>query len=96
MAKEKETKAKKAPKAVKPAKKEAAKKPAKEKKEKIDLELDGEEAVESLDSIKKRLLKKAKSEGGEIEQSEIQEAISFLDMSDEELEEFMSSLESNE
>ncbi|MCQ2801139.1 MAG: RNA polymerase sigma factor RpoD [Bacilli bacterium] len=101
MAKEVEKKAKKAvktaksaaKKAAKPAKpaakaaKPAAKKPTKKvSKPKDDIEeIDGEEAVESLDSIKKRLLKKAKADGGEIEQAEIDEAVSFLDLSDDDV-----------
>ena len=101
MAKEVEKKAKKAVKTAKPAAKKAAKpakpaakaaKPAAKKptkkvsKPKDDIEeIDGEEAVESLDSIKKRLLKKAKADGGEIEQAEIDEAVSFLDLSDDDV-----------
>ncbi len=82
--------AKPAAKAVKPAAKKekpAAKKPTKKvSKAKDDIdEIDGDEAVESLDSIKKRLLKKAKADGGEIEQAEIDEAVSFLDLSDEDV-----------
>ena len=59
--------AKKAPAKKAPAKKEkpAAKKPTKKvskPKEAVE-DIDGEDAVESLDSIKKRLLKKAKADG---------------------------------
>lgn len=90
MATDKEKKAKKA---VKPAKlaakkaKPAAKKPTKATKATKDSKIidDDDEAVESLDSIKKRLLKKAKADGNEIEQAEIDEAVSFLDLSDDDV-----------
>ena len=90
MAKEEEKKAKKAAKPSKPAAKKAkpaAKKPTKKvSKPKDDVDdIDGEDAVESLDSIKKRLLKKAKADGNEIEQAEIDEAVSFLDLTDDDV-----------
>ncbi|MBQ0009006.1 MAG: sigma-70 family RNA polymerase sigma factor, partial [Firmicutes bacterium] len=78
--------AKKAPAKAKPAKpapKKPTKKAPKAKKDIDDIE--AEDAVESLDSIKKRLLKKAKADGNEIEQAEIDEAVSFLDLSDDDV-----------
>ena len=100
MAKEKETKAKVAKKA--PAKKPAAKKSeskavkktVKEKKV-ADVSVDDEDDIESLDSIKARLLKKAKADGGEIEQGEIQDAISFLDLEDSDVEELINYFKNN-
>ena len=100
MAKEKETKAKVAKKA--PAKKPAAKKSeskavkktVKEKKV-TDVSVDDEDDIESLDSIKARLLKKAKADGGEIEQGEIQDAISFLDLEDSDVEELINYFKNN-
>ena len=100
MAKEKETKAKVAKKA--PAKKPAAKKSeskaikktVKEKKV-VDVSVDDEDDIESLDSIKARLLKKAKADGGEIEQGEIQDAISFLDLEDSDVEELINYFKNN-
>ena len=100
MAKEKETKAKVAKKA--PAKKPAAKKSeskavkktVKEKKV-VDVAVDEEDDIESLDSIKARLLKKAKADGGEIEQGEIQDAISFLDLEDSDVEELINYFKNN-
>ena len=82
--------AKKAPAKAKPAEskvKPAAKKPTKKApKEAKDIDdIDTEDAVESLDSIKKRLLKKAKADGNEIEQAEIDEAVSFLDLTDDDV-----------
>jgi len=93
MAKAKESK--KAAKVEKKSKEKAAKKTIKEKAVKKPLIDDEEEEVESLDSIKKRLLKKAKADGNEIEQAEIQEAISFLDLSDEDVEELINYFVSN-
>lgn len=95
MAKEKETKAKKSPKTTKKAESKAVKKVVKEKKAAKSAEIDDEEAVESLDSIKKRLLKKAKADGNEIEQGEIQDAISFLDLEDKDVEELINYFKSN-
>ena len=95
MAKEKETKAKKAKKEVKKVDSKAAKKPTKAKKEKASAVVDDEEGIETLDSIKKRLLKKAKAEDNEIEQSEIQEAISFLDLEDSDVEELIAYFKDN-
>ena len=95
MAKEKETKAKKSPKTAKKAESKAVKKVFKEKKVAKVADDDEEEAVESLDSIKKRLLKKAKADGNEIEQGEIQDAISFLDLEDKDVEELINYFKSN-
>ena len=95
MAKEKETKAKKVKKEVKKVDSKAAKKPTKAKKEKASAVVDDEEGIETLDSIKKRLLKKAKAEDNEIEQSEIQEAISFLDLEDSDVEELIAYFKDN-
>ena len=95
MAKEKETKAKKSPKTTKKAESKAVKKVVKEKKVAKVANDDDEEAVESLDSIKKRLLKKAKADGNEIEQGEIQDAISFLDLEDKDVEELINYFKSN-
>ena len=95
MAKEKETKAKKSPKTAKKAESKAVKKVVKEKKVTKVADDDEEEAVESLDSIKKRLLKKAKADGNEIEQGEIQDAISFLDLEDKDVEELINYFKSN-
>ena len=93
MAAKKEKEAKKAPKTAKKAKKEtkvAKEKPTKAKKSKDTLvDLDDEDVIETLDSVKKRLLKKAQDDGGEIEQAEIDEAIQKFDMSDEDLEDLM-------
>ena len=100
MAKEKETKAKVAKKA--PAKKPAAKKSESKAVKKIvkekkvaDVSVDDEDDIESLDSIKARLLKKAKADGGEIEQGEIQDAISFLDLEDSDVEELINYFKNN-
>ncbi len=95
MAKEKETKAKKAKKEVKKVDSKASKKPSKAKKEKASTVIDDEEGIETLDSIKKRLLKKAKAEDNEIEQSEIQDAISFLDLEDSDVEELIAYFKDN-
>ena len=95
MAKEKETKAKKVSKTAKKAESKAVKKVVKEKKPKKIEDDDEEEAVESLDSIKKRLLKKAKADGNEIEQGEIQDAISFLDLEDKDVEDLINYFKSN-
>lgn len=95
MAKEKETKAKKSPKTAKKAESKSVKKVVKEKKVAKVADEDDEEAVESLDSIKKRLLKKAKADGNEIEQGEIQDAISFLDLEDKDVEELINYFKSN-
>ena len=88
MAAKKEKEAKMAPKKGKKAEKVAATKATKERKVK-DIELDDEDAIESLDSVKKRLLKKAQDNGNEIEQAEINEAIQRFDMSDEDIEELI-------
>ena len=88
MAATKAKEAVKAPKKGKKAEKVAATKATKERKTK-DLELDEEEDIESLETIKKRLLKKAQDNGNEIEQSEINEAIQKFDMSDEDIEDLI-------
>ena len=95
MAKEKVAKAKKEPKAAKKAESKAVKKVVKEVKAKKVADDDEEEEIESLDSIKKRLLKKAKADGNEIEQGEIQDAISFLDLEDKDVEELINYFKSN-
>ena len=94
MAAKKEKEAKKAPKMAKnekqALKEKAAKlaKVAKAKKAKKEDSLE-EEMIESLDSIKKRLLKSAKDNGNEIEQAEIDEAIQQFDVSDEDVEDLI-------
>ena len=95
MAKQTETKAKKSPKTAKKAESKAVKKVVKEKKVAKVQDDDEEEAIESLDSIKKRLLKKAKADGNEIEQDEIQDAISFLDLEDKDVEELINYFKAN-
>ena len=95
MANSKETKAKKSPKTAKKSESKAVKKVVKEKKVAKIAEDDDEEGIESLDSIKKRLLKKAKADGNEIEQGEIQDAISFLDLEDKDVEELINYFKSN-
>ena len=95
MAKEKETKAKKSPKTAKKSESKAVKKVVKEKKVAKIEDDDEEEGIESLDSIKKRLLKKAKADGNEIEQGEIQDAISFLDLEDKDVEELINYFKAN-
>ena len=95
MAKEKETKAKKTTKTTAKATNKTAKKVVKEKKVKVAEVGDDEEDIESLDSIKARLLKKAKADGNEIEQAEIQDAISFLDLEDKDVEELINYFKSN-
>ena len=95
MAKEKVTQTKKTTKTTKKATSKAVKKTVKEKKVKAAEVSDDEEDIESLDSIKARLLKKAKADGGEIEQAEIQDAISFLDLEDKDVEELINYFKSN-
>ena len=87
--------AKAAKKAPKKAKKDVKPTKAKAAKARKDDFLDEEDALESLDSIKKRLLKKAKESGGEIEQSEIDEAIQPFDMSDSDIEDLMNYFKKN-
>lgn len=94
-----EDKAKKvAKKASKTAKKEKskaevkAKKPVKAtkaKKTKAAIDDDFEDSVKSIETIKSQLLKKAKENGGEIEQSEIDEAFQQFDLSDEDVEQLI-------
>ena len=95
MAKEKLEKAKKATKTTKKAENKTAKKVVKEKKASKAAVDDEDEDIESLDSIKARLLKKAKADGGEIEQADIQDAISFLDLEDKDVEELINYFKSN-
>ena len=90
-----EPKAKKATKTTKKAENKTAKKIVKEKKASKAAVDDEDEDIESLDSIKARLLKKAKADGGEIEQAEIQDAISFLDLEDKDVEELINYFKSN-
>ena len=89
MAAKKEKEAKKASKTTKTAKKATKEKATKARKAKETVELDDDEVIETLDSVKKRLLKKAQEDGGEIEQAEIDEAIQKFDMSDSDLEDLM-------
>ena len=86
---------KKPTKTAKKAESKAVKKVVKEKKVKKAPVDDDEDAVESLDSIKARLLKKAKTDGNEIEQAEIQDAISFLDLEDKDVEELIAYFKEN-
>ncbi len=95
MAKEKVTQTKKTTKTTKKLESKTAKKVVKEKKAKAAEVSDDEEDIESLDSIKTRLLKKAKADGNEIEQAEIQDAISFLDLEDKDVEELIHYFKSN-
>ena len=95
MAKKAETSAKKTTKTTKKAESKAVKKVVKEKKVKSAELADDDEDIESLDTIKARLLKKAKADGGEIEQAEIQDAISFLDLEDKDVEELINYFKSN-
>lgn len=93
---------KEAKKALKKAKKEKSKvekktkkvqkaiKPTKTKKSKKAVDFDDEEdSVKSIETIKNQLLKKAKDNGGEIEQSEIDEAFQQFDLSDEDVDELI-------
>ena len=95
MAKKAEATAKKATKTTKKAENKTAKKVVKEKKVKTTEVVEDDEDIESLDTIKARLLKKAKADGGEIEQAEIQDAISFLDLEDKDVEELINYFKSN-
>ena len=97
MAAKKEKEVKKEPKKAKKDTKQVKAKPAKEKKptkakkakSNDDVLIDDEDPIETLDSIKKRLLKKAQDSGNEIEQAEIDEAIQKLDLSDTDIEELI-------
>ncbi len=60
----------------------------------IDNVIDNDE-IETLDSIKKRLLKKAKENENQIEQSEISDATSFLDLTDEDIDELQNYFKDN-
>jgi len=95
MASKKELEAKKSPKTAKKSESKAAKKVVKEKKVAKVVDEDEEESIESLESIKKRLLKKAKADGNEIEQGEIQDAISFLDLEDKDVEDLINYFKAN-
>jgi len=87
--------AKKSPKTAKSSESKAVKKVVKEKKVAKVSEEDEEEGIETLEAIKKRLLKKAKADGNEIEQGEIQDAISFLDLEDSDVEELIQYFKDN-
>ncbi len=93
MAAKKESKASKAVKEPKKSAPKAVKPTKKAPKASLDDELD--EEIESLDSIKKRLLKKAKADGNVIEQGEIQDSIQHLDLSDEDTEGLMEFFKKN-
>ena len=93
MAAKKESKASKAVKEPKKSAPKAVKATKKAPKASLDDELD--EEIESLDSIKKRLLKKAKADGNVIEQGEIQDSIQHLDLSDEDTEGLMEFFKKN-
>ena len=56
---------------------------------------DDEDEIETLDSIKKRLLKKAKENENQIEQSEISDATSFLDLTDEDIDDLQNYFKDN-
>ena len=89
-----ESKKKVAKKAEKDAKK--AKKPtkAKEVKSKVN-DVDFDDDIETIDEIKKRLLKKAKEEENTIEQSEIAEATERYDLTDEDIQGLINYFQSN-
>lgn len=89
-----ESKKKVAKKAEKDAKK--AKKPtkAKEVKSKVS-DVDFDDDIETIDEIKKRLLKKAKEEENTIEQSEIAEATERYDLTDEDIQGLINYFQSN-
>ena len=89
MAAKKEKEATKEPKKAKNSKKDVAQKATKAKKSDDIIELDDEDQLETLDTVKKRLLKKAQDDGGEIEQAEINEAIQKFDMSDSDIEDLI-------
>ncbi len=89
------TKTAKTTKTTKKETSKAVKKVVKEKKVKSAEISEDDEDIESLDSIKSRLLKKAKADGNEIEQAEIQDAISFLDLEDKDVEELINYFKSN-
>lgn len=87
---------KKAAKKAKLAKKES--KPVKAKKASAKSEDDGEESVDQnhvLETIKKDLLKKAKENDNTIEQEEIYDATSMLDLTDEDTESLIAYFEAN-
>ena len=69
---------------VKKTTKTESKKAKKDEFDDIDLDIN---EIESLDSIKKRLLKKAKDNENQIEESEIFEETANLDLTDEETSE---------
>ncbi|MBR4377478.1 MAG: RNA polymerase sigma factor RpoD [Bacilli bacterium] len=95
MAKEEVTKTAKTTKTTKKETSKVVKKVVKEKKVKSAEISEDDEDIESLDSIKARLLKKAKADGNEIEQAEIQDAISFLDLEDKDVDELINYFKSN-
>lgn len=75
-------------------KKPAAAKEAKIKKPALLLD-DDEDEIETADSIKKRLVAKAKEEGNTLEQSEIDEAFTQFDLTDDDIEEMMEYFKKN-
>ena len=74
--------------------KKLPKKVSKKLTDDIDNVIDNDE-IETLDSIKKRLLKKAKENENQIEQSEISDATSFLDLTDEDIDELQNYFKDN-
>ncbi len=91
MAESKKKVAKKAEKDVKKAKKPTK---AKEVKSKVS-DVDFDDDIETIDEIKKRLLKKAKEEENTIEQSEIAEATERYDLTDEDIQGLINYFQSN-
>ena len=79
-----------------------AKKKRKDEEEHEELEpmmdpaAEEEEAVKSLDTIKKELLKKATDNGGILDQDEVMEATSRLDLSEEDFEGLISFFKSHD
>ncbi len=94
MAKSKKEETKKVEKEVKEVKK--AKKPTKAKAKSKDIvdDLDSDD-LETIDQIKKRLLKKAKEEENTLEQSEIADATEKYDLSDEDIQELINYFQTN-
>ena len=94
MAAKKEKKAPKAPKTPKTKAPKAVKPTKKAPKAVLDDDMEDDD-IETLDQIKKRLLKKAKGDDNQIEQGEIQDSIQHLDLSDEDTEELMEFFKKN-
>ncbi len=94
MAKSKKEETKKVEKEVKEVKK--AKKPTKAKAKSMNIadDLDSDD-LETIDQIKKRLLKKAKEEENTLEQSEIADATEKYDLSDEDIQELINYFQTN-